>query len=171
MDPKQLEKKVYRYFESGYHCAEVITRTVLEEFMPPPHEPLVRAASGFGGGIAGTMTALCGAFTGGVLALGALSGRANPGDELIRCGTLVTAFKSYFQDQFGSLDCPTLVQGFGTERAARGCARLTVDTAVMLSEMLQEFESQKDVYNELAAAGHKAGLRCPFTAGRQAVSV
>lgn len=39
----------------------------------PPE--VIRAASGFGGGIGGSTEELCGAFTGGIIALGFLLGR------------------------------------------------------------------------------------------------
>jgi hypothetical protein len=75
MENKEIKKTVYGHYESGFHCAEVITKTVLEMFSGKPRPEATKAASVFGGGIGGSTEELCGAFTGGVIALGYLMGR------------------------------------------------------------------------------------------------
>ena len=75
MESKEIRKKAYGHFESGLHCAEVISKTILEMFSTESHPAVIRSTSGFGGGIGGSNEELCGAFTGGVVALGYLLGR------------------------------------------------------------------------------------------------
>jgi len=167
--------RALHYFESGYHCAEVVSKTVMEQYLHVPNDQVLRAASGFGGGIAGTMTELCGAFTGGVLTLGALFGRQRPGDDLGQCGTLITAFKNYFQDEHGSLNCPTIINSLNPDEVPLGCARLTASATVMLLEMLKEFETQmagppmppKSNY----LPDNKDVQRCPFTSSHHPMTI
>ena len=125
MESKEIKKKAYGHFESGLHCAEVISKTILEIFSEEPHPEVIRSASGFGGGIAGSTEELCGAFTGGVIALGSLLGRENGGDDLMDCGALIKEFKGKFLDEFGSLNCQTLLNGFSDEANPAACVKLT----------------------------------------------
>lgn len=174
MNTKEVEPSVYKYFKSGYHCAEVISKTILERLSPVSHAEVLKAVSGFGGGIAGTMTELCGAFTGGVFTVGVLYGRQRPADDLEDCGLLITAYKNFFQDEFGSLNCPTIIDNLEPEDVRLGCANLTVRATSVLLEMLQIFESQAAVSTNPTAAQSlvKDPLqRCPFSNRRRAVPV
>ena len=162
---KEIKKRAYGYFQAGFHCAEVVSKTVLE--LSSAHPPLeaVKCASGFGGGIAGTMEELCGAFTGGVIALGSLLGRENPGEELRDCGRLIKEFRGRFMNTFGSLNCPTLLKGMGEQKDHPDCVRLTAEAAVILVDLLHEFAEQRNgdlrticcQPRESVAVGH-----CPF---------
>ena len=145
LDAKEMKEAAYRHFGTGLHCAEVISRTLLEHFLDEPRPDMVRAASAFGGGIAGTTRELCGAFTGGVLTLGFLTGRSRGGETLKDCSDLTRAFSERFRQEFGSLECPALLAGFAAEDQARGCARLTARSAVMLAELLEAFEREHSV--------------------------
>ncbi|HMK66600.1 MAG TPA: arsenite methyltransferase, partial [Thermodesulfobacteriota bacterium] len=102
-ESKAIKKKVYGHFQSGFHCAEAISSAILDTFFEKDRPDAIRAASVFGGGIAGSTEELCGAFTGGVLALGYLLGRNHPGDDLHDCAKVTREFKSRFGGQFGSL--------------------------------------------------------------------
>ena len=48
MESREIEKKAYGHFESGLHCAEVISKTVLETFSQEPHRESIKSASGLG---------------------------------------------------------------------------------------------------------------------------
>ena len=139
MENKEIRKRAYGHFESGLHCAEVISKTILEMFSGQPHPAVIRSASGFGGGIGGSNEELCGAFTGGVVALGYLLGRENGGDSLKGCGSVINQFKRAFLDKFGSLHCQTLLNGFKEEKNPLGCAKLTAETTLILAELLNDF--------------------------------
>jgi C_GCAxxG_C_C family probable redox protein len=165
MEREGIKKRAYGHFQAGLHCAEVVSKTVLEVSSDHPHSEAVKCASGFGGGIAGTMEELCGAFTGGVIALGSLLGRENPGEELRDCGALIREFKSRFLNKFGSVNCPTLLRGVGEQEDHVDCAKLTAETAVILAELLSEFAERKND-NPDAICGQSrervAVRRCPF---------
>jgi C_GCAxxG_C_C family probable redox protein len=166
MESREIRKKAYGNFESGLHCAEVISKTILEIFSEEPHPEVIRTASGFGGGIAGSTEELCGAFTGGIIALGALLGREKGGDDLRDCGSLTREFKKKFVDEFGSLNCQTLLDGFSEQGNPLGCVKLTANAAVILAELLNELGLKAGIDlnsfsvqpREKVALGH-----CPFS--------
>ena len=164
---KQLKKKVYGHYQSGLHCAEVIAKALLETFAGKAHPEVVKAASGFGGGIAGSMQELCGAFTGGVMALGVLAGRENPGDDLRDCGALANQYKSRFLSQFGSLKCMDILDGFGGENPLN-CVKLTAEATVILHDLLRGLEQSNGVRLDGQTHLHREKVelgRCPFTPG------
>ncbi|MCP4668987.1 MAG: C_GCAxxG_C_C family protein [Deltaproteobacteria bacterium] len=145
MEMKEIEKRAYSHFESGLHCAEVISKTVLEAFSDKPHIEVIKSASGFGGGIAGSTEELCGAFTGGVIALGGLLGREEPGEDMRDCGALIKDFKGTFKDAFGSLNCSHILQGFSQNGNHGGCVKLTAQATVMLADLLNAFEKDREI--------------------------
>jgi len=168
MENKEIKKAVYSHYGSGFHCAEVIAKTVLEMFSGKPHPEATRAASVFGGGIGGSTEELCGAFTGGVITLGYLLGRDAPGDNMRDAGTLVKEFKSRFQTQFGTLKCRDLLFSFDEQENHLGCVKLTAETTVILANLLNEFGSNKGVdldrYGTCPREKVQLG-QCPFKAG------
>jgi C_GCAxxG_C_C family probable redox protein len=168
MESKHIRKMAYRHFETGLHCAEVIYKTTLEIFSEEPDPGMVRIASGFGGGIAGSTEELCGAFTGGVIAIGHFLGRKEPGDDLRDCGAITKKFKEIFEKEFGTLNCKTILKGFDKQENAIGCVKLTATATVLLANLLKELEEDKTfILNDfLAQSRKKVGLgQCPFSAG------
>ncbi len=133
-----VKSRALAHFMSGRHCAEVMVATVLDGLAPESLALLIKVSSGFGGGIAGSTEELCGAFTGGVLALGAVLGREAPGEELRDLGLALLDFKERFAGKFESLNCGTILDGFGDQGHQTGCARLTAAAAVMATEILGE---------------------------------
>ena len=165
---KELKKMVYHHFGTGFHCAEVVAKTILELYSEKSHSDIIRAASGFGGGIAGTTEELCGAFTGGVLALGYFFGRENPGEELSKSGKLIKEFKNKFYDDFGSLSCPEILNTFSEKEGQMGCVRVTAGATVMVAKMLKEFEEKNAGSVEFACHQSREKVElgsCPFSCG------
>lgn len=168
METKQIRKMVYENYQDGFHCAEAISRSVLEVFSDGGYAPLVKAASAFGGGIVGSTGELCGAFSGGVMALGYLLGRENPGDDLRDCGSLVNEFKKRFKQRFGSLNCGTILDAFSEQENPIGCVGLTAEASVILADLLKNFQEEKGLNYQgyLTQSRDKVELgRCPFQAG------
>ena len=168
MENKEIRKKVYGHYQSGFHCAEVITKTVLEMFSQKAHPEATKAASVFGGGIGGSTEELCGAFTGGVIALGYLMGRDAPGDDMRDAGALVKEFKSRFLNQFGSLNCRKLLFDFDEQENPLGCVKLTAETSVILANLLNQFGSNKGIHFDEYGSQPRDKLelgRCPFKPG------
>jgi len=138
----EISKKTIDLFRSGYLCAEVISAAVLDSCGQMPSSLLTKCASGFCGGLGGTSKELCGAFTGGVLALSYLFGRTQPRDSLKECGELVKTFRERFLGAFGSLNCGTLLEMFQKQESPQmACVRLTAQSAGILLDLLAEFKN------------------------------
>jgi C_GCAxxG_C_C family probable redox protein len=164
MKEKDIKKRVYHHFQSGFHCAEVVLKTTMEIYSDKSDSGFIRMASGFGGGIAGTTEDLCGAFTGGVLAIGYFFGRDNPGEVLSQGGTMIKELKQKFMDEFNHLKCAALTESFGDD-GQMGCVRVTAETTVMVAKMVEmyEFETKSQVETIFSEPREKVELGiCPF---------
>ena len=165
MENKDIKKTVYKHYESGLHCAEVISKTILEEFSNKSNSEVIKIASAFGGGIAGSMEELCGAYTGGIITLGSLIGRENPGESMKDLSILATEFKDKFLEEFGSVKCHTLLEGFNKQENPYGCVKLTATASIMLTDILKEFEKEKqsNIKSICCQPREKVELgQCPF---------
>lgn len=165
----EIGKKAVELFKSGLLCAEVIAETVLDGYGLNPPAALARCASGFCGGMGGTSKELCGAFTGGVLALGCLLGRERPAESMKECGDLIKRFRELFLAEFGSLNCGALLEGFAKEGDPRmACVQLTVLSTQALLDLLGEFEKETGIdirtFQSLPRKKTAVGL-CPFSQG------
>ena len=74
MKEEKIKEIVYRNYNDGFHCAEAIANTIKELF-PKKSDISCNAASGFCGGIGGCKQDVCGALSGGIVALGFIYGR------------------------------------------------------------------------------------------------
>ncbi|MBU0516208.1 MAG: C-GCAxxG-C-C family protein [Proteobacteria bacterium] len=166
IDAPEIKRRAYAHFTSGRLCAEVMVATVLETFGETDYGSLVKAASGLSGGIAGSTEELCGAFTGGVLAIGSFLGRERPGDEMRDLGVTILDFKEKFAEKFGSLNCGTILDGLQDQGPHLGCARMTAAAAVMVAEILREQTGKIDLQTIARRPRPKVALgTCPFSAG------
>jgi arsenite methyltransferase len=167
LDSKAIKKQVYKNLESGLHCAEALSKAVLDAVSGKPHRDVVKASSGFGGGIAGTTEELCGGFTGGVLALGALLGRDKGLEDLKDCGLLIKELRKRFLKEFGSVNCGAILKGFDEAQKPFMCAKITAKGAEMVVDLLNQYE--KDHAQALSTLcckprGKVALGACPFGA-------
>lgn len=105
---ESVEQKALEHFSSGYVCSEAVLKTIAEAH--GIDSPLIPAiASAFGSGLARTENGLCGAYSGGVMALSLLQGRSDataPKDLLYH---KVQLFKERFEEAFGSCECGKLL--------------------------------------------------------------
>ncbi|MFX1253376.1 MAG: C-GCAxxG-C-C family (seleno)protein [Promethearchaeota archaeon] len=67
----KAKTQAIEFFSSGFNCAESVSRAILNYFGMDP-EIICGAASGFGGGF-GRYGSMCGAVSGGVIAIGTIS--------------------------------------------------------------------------------------------------
>jgi len=165
IEKKILRKSVYQEFKDGKNCAETVSKTVLDIFSSRPVVPAVQCAAGFGGGIADTFEEVCGALSGGVIALGHLLARGESDANRQTLLQLTGQFRQRFLAEFGSTHCRTLRRGFEKKNESLGCVRLSAKAAVILADMLYCFESDNDAPIESwiqTAAGNGAADACPF---------
>ena len=132
-------------FTAGYCCAETVLMTMAERL--GIQSPLIpRIASGFCGGIARTGH-LCGAVTGGVMALNLASGRDALGESRERNRQLLQAFMSRFETRFGSLDCRELsgydltseegLEAFYAQDVLEYCRKYPLGSIELVTELLE----------------------------------
>jgi C_GCAxxG_C_C family probable redox protein len=101
-------EKAASCFRGGYNCAQCVLLTMQEFWnVEDPLEP--RVASAFGGGIGGRGS-LCGALTGGIIAIGLNFGSNTPSPKE-REEAYLLALKSYnrFKKECGSTLCRDLI--------------------------------------------------------------
>ena len=109
MDQKNiLCEKAAAYFLQGYNCAQSVLLTMFEHWKRKSNL-IPRIATGFGGGI-GRCGSVCGALTGGVMALGIKHGTNEPTQKK-RLKVYELAHKLYncFHKQHGTVLCRELI--------------------------------------------------------------
>ena len=133
---KTVEAKASSYFASGMNCAESVCKAVTEDCSHEFDSILPGAASAFGGGVGSCRQELCGALSGGCIAIGLLKGRcATEGDgEAKRLGA---ELRQRFLDYYGVTQCQALIDQFGEEDRRAKCQQLV---GVIASETVQLIE-------------------------------
>ena len=134
----KIEEMAFNHFQSGFHCAEAVSKTITDLFAQEPSKELPRMATAFGGGIGGTHEEACGALSGGILALGYLFGRREPGADKTDAYQLATEFRKRFIDEFDSATCSKILMAFGPQENLHKCKALTAVTAGILGDLLLE---------------------------------
>jgi len=144
MNAAAIGKRAEGLFGTGLYCAESVLLSLAEQ--AGIDSPLIpRIATGFCGGVSRTK-GLCGAVSGGVMALGMLLGRNSPEVPADKVYAKVQEFLRTFESRFGSLNCFDLTGvDLGTDggrkqflqRGIRSkCQELTGSAARMAAEIL-----------------------------------
>ncbi|MCP4695000.1 MAG: C_GCAxxG_C_C family protein [Desulfobacterales bacterium] len=112
-----------QHFVSGYHCAEAVASAVLEALGEDAREAAAHATA-FGGGFGRSFGEACGAISGGLIAIGHLHGRREPGGEWDIPAELGAELRSRFVKDFGTTHCGALRDRFGEESQMEECGKL-----------------------------------------------
>ncbi len=107
VSPEEAGEEAGRIFASGFYCAESVLLAVARANGLETPE-LTRLATGLCSGIS-RCDGPCGAFSGGVLALGLLFGREHPEEPVDPCYALSQRFKAAFEHRWGSTSCTALL--------------------------------------------------------------
>jgi C_GCAxxG_C_C family probable redox protein len=101
------EKATTRFLE-GYNCAQSVLLTMFEHWNGE-NELIPKIATAFGGGI-GRCGSVCGALTGGVMALGIKYGTNEPSlEKRLKVYKLAQKFLKRFEKHHGSVMCRELI--------------------------------------------------------------
>jgi len=143
---KRAEEAVARFMQ-GYNCAQSVS-SVFSHDAGVPEETILRAATGFGGGMGRTGGA-CGAVSGAVLVIGLMVGSAGPDEKEAKDLTydLTREFVERFAERTGSVSCTELLgcdlsTDEGRARARRDnltrtlCPRYIRNAVELLEEVL-----------------------------------
>jgi len=106
---KAISERAAKYFESDFNCAESVLMS-LAESIGVRSELIPKIATAFGGGI-GRRGSVCGALTGGVIAIGLKFGRSKAKDTKRREESYEKALELFkrFEKEFGSALCHDLI--------------------------------------------------------------
>jgi C_GCAxxG_C_C family probable redox protein len=145
MDKKIVEERAKKMFGAdGLFCAESVLAAVSEE--AGIISPLIpRIATGFCGGVARTR-GICGAVTGGIMALGILYGRDNAEQSYETVYEKVQQFLQAFEEEYMSINCFELTgcdlskeegrQAFVEKNMMEKCRQFTGRAASLVAELI-----------------------------------
>jgi C_GCAxxG_C_C family probable redox protein len=135
MEKQKITEMVYNNYEKKFHCAEAIVNTFRELY---PHEsaPTCKVASGFCGGIGECGQDICGALSGGIIALGSIYGRDTGGEDISQLVALSDALRQLFIKEFTSTVCKNVKENISSRIEYEGCRDVTVKTATLLNNLL-----------------------------------
>ena len=152
MDTKQVEEKAKKMFGAdGLFCAEsVLTAVSAEAGVISPLIPCI--ATGFCSGIART-SGMCGAVTGGIMALGILYGRDNAEQSSETIYEKVQHFIQAFEKEYMSTNCFELTgfdlskeeerQAFFDKGMMEKCRQFTGRAASLVTELISSEEDNE----------------------------
>lgn len=140
-----LGRRCRELFDSGCYCAESVVIAVAER-QGLPAGMAMRMATGFCGGISRT-GGLCGALTGGIMALGLAFGRKSAADDHAPLYGRVARFIGEFEQRLGATSCSGLLgcdistaEGAGvfasSDLETRVCAGITETAGSILESLL-----------------------------------
>jgi C_GCAxxG_C_C family probable redox protein len=143
----QVAQRSEELFQQGFCCAESVLQAIAES-RGIKSELIPKIATGLCGGIART-GGICGAVSGGALAISMLYGRNSAGQSPEANVQLVRALLSEFEAKFGTTNCERLMgcrldtpegQRFFKENKLREkkCQKFTKEAAGMASGILEQ---------------------------------
>ncbi len=120
----QCQTEAEQLYRSGkYHCAEAVLEVARRHFAAQLPESIVGTVSGFGGG--SSSGCICGAVSGGTVALGLILADKKETTHLTK------ELHTWFKEKYGVTCCKTIRQ---THKGA--CPVLTGEVAGKIAEML-----------------------------------
>jgi C_GCAxxG_C_C family probable redox protein len=134
--------KAFDYHKSGYHCAEAVSKAIVETHAGDDVQYIPKAATAFGGGVGRSKQELCGALSGGIIALGCLFGRSRPGADWTDAAVLAAELKRRFVQAYGTANCGALLAAFGHQENMMRCKRLSGEVADMLADIIEEHRKE-----------------------------
>ncbi len=137
---KTAGNKAAEYFGNGFHCAEAVAAAILETLGENASEAAAHATA-FGGGFGGTHEEACGALCGGLIAIGHIYGRREPGGVWDLPRELGKELRQNFMNSFETTHCATLCERFGEESQMDECRKLV---RVVVNDLLDLFAKNPD---------------------------
>lgn len=138
---KMVREIAEEYFRSGtYYCSEAVVETMNDALGKPYDEDVVRLASGFPIGM-GKAQCLCGAVSGGQIALGMVYGRKKGEPMDPEMFDMAKGLHDYIKEEYRSCCCRIMTrewQGddFKSEGRKQHCINITGNVAAWVTEQL-----------------------------------
>lgn len=105
INKEEAAKIAASHFREGYNCAESVLMAMQEVWHMEKRPDI---ATGFGAGI-GRRGSVCGAVTGGIIAINLKYGRMKPGEDREKSYALALNFYKMFEKEFSSAICYDLI--------------------------------------------------------------
>jgi C_GCAxxG_C_C family probable redox protein len=138
MNRQQVEQRTEELFRGGLHCAEAVLQAVLESQDVDQATFSPKVATAFGGGVGRSKKGLCGALSGGLIALGYLRGRSTPEESWEEIAVTADELRARFTEEYGCSRCGVVLERLGPQEKMDKCVRLAGNTAGMVFEALAE---------------------------------
>lgn len=138
MTQEQMEQLALSLMREGRNCAETVLCAACADGTIDSGRAPMRIATGFGGGVGATLSEMCGALAGGVMAIGLAVGRDEPGKSSGQAQRLTVELRRRFIAAHGSSNCGVLRARFGEQKDWEQCQRLTAQTAALVAALLEE---------------------------------
>ena len=142
---EKAAKRSRELFESGFYCAESVLLAVTEA-KGIQSELIPKIATGFCSGMGRTGNQ-CGALSGGIMSLGAFTGRNEPGEPVDKNYAKVRELMEAFEGRFGSTTCLGLTGcdlgteegqiAFREQRLIEKCYQFTEETTQIAMGILE----------------------------------
>jgi len=136
MNRQEVEARTEELFRGGLHCAESVLQALLESQGVGEAEFSPRVATAFGGGVGRSKKGLCGALSGGLMALGYLRGRSTPQESWDEVAATADALRQNFASEYGCTRCFVVLEKLGPQERMDKCIRLAGRTAGMVHDAL-----------------------------------
>lgn len=146
---KKITKDAEDLFRGGFFCSEAVVSAIRSNFELDVPEEVIAMASGFPVGI-GRSKCLCGAVSGGVMAIGLIFGRTVQKDPQVEQAlALSKELHDWFKEANGknALCCRILTKEFdmGTGEHKEQCIRFTGMVAGKVAEMIVREKGLKNI--------------------------
>lgn len=138
MNEWKVNRRAFDLFDSGFNCAESVFRSIVETVDEAGAREMTKIASAYAGGVGGTRDELCGALAGGIMAVGYLMGRTEPGADIQRGKDIAAALRRCFLDKYGTTRCGEVLDSLGPQENSLKCKDLSGDIAGELYRILKE---------------------------------
>lgn len=145
IDLEKIRLTAEEYYRSGdFYCSEAVVKTIKDAFGLKISDDVIAMASGFPVGI-GNAGCLCGAVSGGVMALGMVFGRTAPKDKKVdKAMKFSRELHDIFKKNHKSLCCRTLNRFMimGTSIQMRQCIAFTGEMAQETARIILREQSK-----------------------------
>ena len=102
----------------------------------------VMMATGFAGGVGESKQEMCGAFSAGVMIIGALYGRSSLGEDDLPAQRLAARYRERFAAELGTTHCGTLYDQVHAPGGTGSCSSVVERAAPILLELLAQQRSE-----------------------------
>lgn len=138
---KKVREEAEGYFERGeFFCSESVAHTINDLLGKPYDDNIVKMASGFPIGM-GKKGCLCGAVSGGQMALGMAYGRQHGEDMNEKMFPMAADLHDYVKDKYGATCCRVITRqwagdNFQSPERKKHCIEITGKVAEWVAEKL-----------------------------------